>query len=288
MKIFIKIIWDWFIPKILKLPIMYIYSKYKSKQDTYNQKELLLVKKNQNIKNIYIGKRCFIVGNGSSLLQMDLAKLRNEITFVVNNIILHKDLDRIKPKYYVMIEPISSLSSYEKSKYYYPANFFKKIDTAFKGINTSLIFNVDAMSYLESNQVFSGKDIHYVKPMGSVLEYENKLLKDDISKIITFGDGVIYTAICIAVYMGFNEIYFIGCDVDSYTNKRVNRFYSSVVEDEEDGKQNNEYYAYGNYQSLKRWRIVVNHFKKKGIKIYNAGIGGDNDTCKRVNYNDLF
>ena len=41
-----------------------------------------------NLKNIHKGKRAFIIGNGPSLKQTDLRKLKNEITFGMNRIYL--------------------------------------------------------------------------------------------------------------------------------------------------------------------------------------------------------
>src|SRR5215813_9647341 len=40
------------------------------------------------LKNIHKGKRAFIIGNGPSLKQTDLSKLRNEITFCMNRFYL--------------------------------------------------------------------------------------------------------------------------------------------------------------------------------------------------------
>ena len=40
------------------------------------------------LKDIHTGKRAFIVGNGPSLKQTDLTKLKNEFTFGMNRIYL--------------------------------------------------------------------------------------------------------------------------------------------------------------------------------------------------------
>jgi hypothetical protein len=46
------------------------------------------VKRLAALKNIHKGKRAFIIGNGPSLKQTDLSKLKNEITFGMNRIYL--------------------------------------------------------------------------------------------------------------------------------------------------------------------------------------------------------
>src|SRR6187551_16933 len=40
------------------------------------------------LKDIHKGKRAFIIGNGPSLKQTDLSKLKNEITFGMNRVYL--------------------------------------------------------------------------------------------------------------------------------------------------------------------------------------------------------
>jgi len=46
------------------------------------------IKRLAELKDIHMGKRAFIVGNGPSLKQTDLSKLKNEITFGMNRIYL--------------------------------------------------------------------------------------------------------------------------------------------------------------------------------------------------------
>ena len=44
-----------------------------------------LLAKNQELKNLHAGERCFVLGNGPSLRQVDLSLLSNEFIFTVNN-----------------------------------------------------------------------------------------------------------------------------------------------------------------------------------------------------------
>ena len=46
------------------------------------------IKRLAALKDIHKGKRAFIIGNGPSLKQTDLSKLKNEITFGMNRIYL--------------------------------------------------------------------------------------------------------------------------------------------------------------------------------------------------------
>src|SRR3989338_8496092 len=59
---------------------------------------------NVKIKNTKTGKRCFIMGNGPSLKDIDLTDFRNEETFVVNTFWNHERYKDINPKYYILTE----------------------------------------------------------------------------------------------------------------------------------------------------------------------------------------
>ena len=56
--------------------------------------------------NIHQGKRCFILGNGPSLKQTDLSKLRNEYTFGMNRIYLAFEELGFQTSYYVSVNDL--------------------------------------------------------------------------------------------------------------------------------------------------------------------------------------
>jgi hypothetical protein len=216
---------------------------------------------------------------------MDLKPLKNEYTYVVNEFIKHEDFHYINPTFYSDIEPLQSLINLPKDHPYNPYNYYKRVDNALKPLNTILFFKDESKYFIEKNNLFVGKDIFYLQASSSLLT--TSILEDDISKPNTFMNGVIFSAICNCVYMGFNKIYFIGNDCDFYKNKTESHFYQNITPTTLDNASNEEL-LFANYKILKAWRIATTYFKNKGINIYNAGIGGDNDVCERVNFCDLF
>jgi hypothetical protein len=46
------------------------------------------IRRLQSLKNVHNGRRAFIIGNGPSLKQTDLSRLKNEFTFGLNRIYL--------------------------------------------------------------------------------------------------------------------------------------------------------------------------------------------------------
>jgi hypothetical protein len=271
------------IKMVLPYGLFYLLKKIKNYMHIRRKNKFSFVlERNIVLKNKFINKRCFVVGNGSSLKQMDLKPLKNEYTYVVNEFIKHEDFYYIAPTFYSEIEPFNYLINLPKEHPYNIYTYYNRINEALKSLKTTLFFRVEFKEFIEDNNLFVNKNIFYLQSDDNIL---NNILIDDISKPNSFMDGVVYSGICNCVYMGFKDIYFIGCDCDWFRQKTEAHFYENP-----EGipiNESNEELLFHNYQTLRKWRIITTYFKDKGINIYNAGIGGDNDTCKRVNYNEV-
>lgn len=242
-----------------------------------------LLKKNITLKGKYNGKRCFVIGNGPSINNMNLAVLENEYVYIVNDFVRHKDINIIKPTFYSAIEPFKTLYNYPSDHPYNIYNYFSRIDNALSELDVVLLLLAEYKDFILKNNFFKNKNIFYLASGNSILT--NKL-NDDITKPNSFMMGVVFSAICNCAYMGFNEIYFIGCDCDYFIRKNESHFYN--IENINTEFFSNEAMLFDSYSTLKYWRITREHFEKKGYNIINAGINGENDTCKRVNFADLF
>ena len=257
--------------------------KLKYKEIKYRE----ILNRNRALKDLYKGKRCFVVGNGSSLKEMDLRKLKGEFVFTVNDFPLHPDFEYIAPGFYSSIEPIKNLQAFDPKYHYYPDNYYPFLNENFKHFpNTKLFFSIESKDYITKNGLFQNHEVYYLLGTHGILADEKKL-KDDLSGAISFNDGVIYATLCLSCYMGFEQIYFIGCDCDWYIKKSAVHFFNNIDRVEMAG-MNNEEFLYSNFLTLKKWRIITTFFKNKGVNIMNAGVGGENDTCERVDFNSLF
>ncbi len=83
--------------------------------------------KNAQFKDKYKGKRCFVIGNGSSLSSQDLSLLRNEVTFAMNRIYLYEPCKNMVPTFYCaldhadeLIKPDGDKFLHELNKYIHP------------------------------------------------------------------------------------------------------------------------------------------------------------------------
>ena len=74
------------------------------------QKSLIKYKKlldrNKELVGKYQGRRCFVVGNGPSLKNQDLTKLKGEVVFTVNWMMRSPLFDTLKPTYHVIIDKL--------------------------------------------------------------------------------------------------------------------------------------------------------------------------------------
>src|SRR3972149_208804 len=79
----------------------------KNTQDKYAYKPgWNLLHNNIKFLQIHKNKRCFIIGNGSSLKKQNLSPLKNEITFVMNAFWKHPIISESwQPTYYCFADP---------------------------------------------------------------------------------------------------------------------------------------------------------------------------------------
>ena len=102
------------------------YTDFENKRNYY---------KLENLHNKYIGQRCFLMGNGPSLNQMDLSVFENDIVFASNRCYLLYDQIDWRPKFYASVDTrvvpdiayeINDLIQKEKSTTYFFSNWHKQ------------------------------------------------------------------------------------------------------------------------------------------------------------------
>ena len=169
--------------------------------------ESLLVK-NRKFKNLHAGKRCFILGNGPSLKQVDLSLLADEFVFSTNN--------------------FSFVNGFEKAK----TNVHLWMDLAFFDLRNDLKFNMEKIlnnyhriaeqnpicfvdvrgfNFIKQHRLDESLNINYLYiGYGDITKNASIFL--DIDRPISGFHTVVQYAIAVAIYMGFKEIYLLGCD----------------------------------------------------------------------------
>ncbi len=213
-------------------------SRFKKMQKSY----LLSVypEKIREYKNTCKGKACFIIGNGPSLSAKDLSIIhkRNIDSFAANRIYLMYEKTNWRPTYYMCQDRqlIQTLDDYYKS-------CAEKVLLGYQAIYEYGIDVTNAIYFLCDN-----RDCNRL--------VEKLDFSEDVDKYIIDGASVLYSAIQMAVYMGYSEIYLLGVDHSfSHTLDKNRR----IIEHKE---VKEDYFD-------KRYKEAFNKFQEKG-KIYAA------------------
>ncbi len=241
------------------------------------------------MKDIYKGKRAFILGNGPSINQQDLTLLRDEITFVANWFINHKRFRRINPKFYCV-------SSHEM----------------FGGWGKSPDINADFARLVSEKQTeqtffFSYRFASYMRELGLVPEPRlRSLIFDkpkfvideigtqnyDLNRCMDDGYTVLLTfCVPLCVHFGITDIYLLGCDCNyGLTAHSDPKAYFYRPEQHTS--------ATTSFDSLVRiwtpggpifqtYEIVAREAEQRGTRMWNATRGGRLELLPRVEYESL-
>lgn len=261
--------------------------------DTEQKKTL---RKNLVYKNRYKNKRCFIVGNGPSVNKQDLSFLKDELVFTVNYFPKSSIYEQVKSNFHIMLDPFIFQFDLEKEEDREKLAFFEKINIADN--QPICFFPYASREVIKKNQLDLRLNISYIGMAGFF--YENYSREFDLCKHVPGFCNVVQFAIEIAIYMGFKEIYLLGCDMTGYeqisvlAGKEVELHAYEMSENEKKAIKNThaqinpEQFFEGFYKMFADYRRLYEYSKQREIHLYNATQGGVLDSLPRVDYNKLF
>ena len=157
-------------------------------------------------KDVHRGESCYVMGGGITLKWFDLAAFSGKTTIPLAFIPFHNDFDKLDVNYLMLPEPW----------WFYP---FQKTTTGTKGyIKNSLQIayrevvkknpEKEFFINLSNYPVLNNKNITYLfRDL-----YDSRLPHNFITNRINAFHGSFRTAILLAIYMGFNHVYLVGCD----------------------------------------------------------------------------
>lgn len=214
----------------------------------------------KSLKNIHKDKRCFIIGGAPSLKSLDLSKLNNELTFTVNKGYKLKDYGLEKTNYHIIVDRqlLEDPGVLEEIPADFGELFFINGEIEFKKEKCNSVF----VEILNSNMLYFQEDL--------------------TQPLMTVGT-VISQAIQIAYYMGIQEIYLIGVDLDF--SKNPGHIYKDTPQEQE---RQVKFSIPGETVMLKGMETITKFLNEKNVKIYNASPSGDLNCMPRVKYEQLF
>ncbi len=200
-----------------------IYLKYKFLSIKYNA-DLIL---NKSLKKFHNNKRIFILGNGPSIKNIDFSLLENEILFSVNQITRLPFFKDLNIYYHIWADP-----------FFFNLNLSNEYDSELLEIMNKIseAKNKPTCFFPIYQKKFVTK---YLKNLDFRFFYPTYRLEGNLNKKINLTSSfpsffnVVQYAITISIYMGFNEIYLLGCEntsiltsINTRLNNSLNDSYS--------------------------------------------------------------
>lgn len=221
-------------------------------------------------KDIHKGKRAFIIGNGPSLKQTDLSKLKNEITFGMN-------------RFYVAFPELGFQTTY------------------FASINNLVIEqfaeDISALTMPKflswRSHVFFNEKTYNDTTNFIYTSYTGPKFSSNVRGRVWEGATVTTVALQVAFHMGFDQVILIGVDHNFASKGDANKTITSEGDDPNHFMPN--YFGKG-----VRWQLpdldtsevgylmAREAFKQAGRQVIDATVGGKLTVFPKVDYNSLF
>jgi hypothetical protein len=223
------------------------------------------------LKNIHKGQRAFIIGNGPSLKQTDLTKLKNEFTFGMNRI-------------YLLFPELGFSSTY------------------FCSINDLVIeqFNDDILA-LPMPKFLAWRSHRHFNPQLPINQlptfvyttYTGPRFAHDVRGRVWEGATVTNLALQLAFHMGFEKVILIGVDHNFTSKGEANKIVISQGDDPNHVSPN--YFGKGIRWQLPDldtseigYALARDAYQKAGREVLDATVGGKLTIFPKADYNSLF
>jgi hypothetical protein len=217
------------------------------------------------------GQRAFIIGNGPSLKQTDLTKLRNELTFGLNRI-------------YLMFPELG-----------FPTTYFVCVnDLVIEQCRTDIqALPVPQFLSWRSRRFFDRLPDGGAGPIFLHTTYSGPRFTTDARGRLWEGATVTYVALQLAFYMGFDQVILIGVDHNYTTTGQPN---TTVVSPGADSNHfHADYFGKGFRWQLpdletseRAYQMARIAYERAGRVVVDATVGGKLNVFPRVAYETLF
>ena len=165
-----------------------------------------ILKKNKKFRDIHKGESCYIFGNGSSIKFFDLSKFNDKISIGTGLLLSHKNVKELNLQYYYTGHTF----------FYYPYwinPYSKKLEKNILGNiykenirkNPHINFFVSLTNY----PALTEPNVNYVHHFNEKFSSKNIY---NLHGKFSFIDGALSAMIGIAIYLGFEKIFLVGCD----------------------------------------------------------------------------
>lgn len=240
-----------------------------------------------SLEGKYSGKRCFIMGNGPSLNITPLQKLAGDYVWGVNRCYLLFDRIEWRPSFYVAVdtrvvpdnapEITAQFSALPHTLFFFPLHF---------RLRRALLSAPNAFWYDQ------------VRLNDTALPHGH--FSTNVTSHVRSVRTVTLAAMQLAVHLGFNPIYLIGCDTDyqvpaSVEHERGNQDLLVATGDDDIDHFSPDYFGTGKrFHQPYPERMVFGYQQAKevcdglGVDVFNATVGGKLEVFPRAEFASLF
>ena len=251
-------------------------------------------------KNRYAEEPAFVVGNGPSLKNTNLDRIAGNVSFGSNAISLIFSETNWRPTVYSCIDSVVLVNRVKdiqlmrmelpKTQFFFPKQLFDdseppepfEVHKLLPPTQNTTYF--DSVPYQFTNNAFTA-------------------FSPDLGKYLIHGTTVTTTLIQLAVLMGCNPIYLIGCDTNyrippnaTMLNPDADRVDKTVVQDADNDPSHFDprYFGKGKRWHTPNSHLMIAQYQKVkeacdhlGFQICNATPGGKLEVFPRVSFNSL-
>ncbi len=223
------------------------------------------------LKDIHKGKRAFIIGNGPSLKQTDLSKLKNEFTFGMNRI-------------YLLFPELGFTTTY----------FCSINDLVIEQFHEDILaLPIPKFLAWRSHRHFSPQLPITQLPTFIYTSYTGPRFAKTVTGRVWEGATVTNLALQLAFHMGFEKIILIGVDHNFTSKGDANKIVVSEGDDPNHVSPN--YFGKGVKWQLPDldtsevgYLMARDAYRKAGRQIVDATVGGKLTVFPKVDYDSLF
>lgn len=252
------------------------------------------LKNNREYKNKYEGNRCFVLGTGPSLANQKIEKLKDEIVFTVDMGFHMNKFDEIHSNFHIMGDPLYFNISDDEESNKQRADALRTI-----GKTCKCFFRYyNSINFVEKYHLSDSLDINYFECDMDATITEKTIEYDSL---VACPRTVVLDAAMIATYMGFKEIYLLGCDNTDILSIMAAKLDNPELEQSlTDGssiekihkikalrERPMEHHFFGQWKKFQSFRVFNNLCKRRGVKLINATEGGIMDNIERANFEDV-
>jgi 6-hydroxymethylpterin diphosphokinase MptE-like protein len=225
-------------------------------------------KRIRKLRDMHRGQRCFIIGNGPSLKQTDLTKLKGEFTFGLNRIYLMFPELGFPTTYLVSINDlVIEQCAEEIAALPIPKFIAWRSSRHFRRIPADMMFLYTT---------YTGPQFGY-----------------DMTRRVWEGATVTNVALQLAFYIGFEKVILIGVDHNFASKGEANKTVVSTGDDPNHFSAN--YFGRGFRWQLPDldtseigYGLAREAYRKAGREVLDATVGGKLTVFPKVDYSSLF